>query len=527
MVLSLRAKITGFALGFVALVALLGWFALNQTAQLGALAFDIYDHTVTGITFANQAQTALLRYELEKHDAADDRARSVLQGIADKIDLAGQRTTTPRTRDAAHDAQAAVTALIGGGTNTAAANKALSRLVGRFAADGQDVRDNAATLVTSSARALWFSAGAAALAASLCGFLLMRAVVPRVRRALAVANAIAEGRLDNDIQARGGDEAAQLLGALARMQAAIAANLAEIERQRAADQVAAEAAQRRATLLGDTTQRFEGQVQAALDSLTQAASGLRHASHRMSDAAASTSDRSGTVAAAAGETASVVNTVAAATEELAASIREVGGRVDQATEIVANAVSQADRTDATVRGLSAAAEKIGAIVDTIRGIAEQTNLLALNATIEAARAGEAGRGFAVVAGEVKALASQTARATAEIAEQIRTMQAETSSAVEAIRGIAVTINDMNSLTVAIATAMDQQGQATADIARNIATAAAGTGEVSGNIGSVTDAAQDMRGTADDVLGAATALSDQSSQLDSAVRGFLGELRAAA
>jgi len=179
-----------------------------------------------------------------------------------------------------------------------------------------------------------------------------------------------------------------------------------------------------------------------------------------------------------------------------------------------------------VQGLSAAAQKIGDVVKLISDIASQTNLLALNATIEAARAGEAGRGFAVVANEVKSLASQTAKATDEISAQVGAMQGATTEAVAAIEGIGRTIGAINEIASAISTAVEQQGEATREIARNVQEAAQGTGQVSSNIASVNQAAEKTGSAAGQVLSSAEQLSGQATKLRADVDRFLANIRAA-
>ena len=193
------------------------------------------------------------------------------------------------------------------------------------------------------------------------------------------------------------------------------------------------------------------------------------------------------VASAAEETSVNVQTVSSGTEELSSSIEEIGRQVVTSAEIARKAVEEAGATDATMQGLADNAARISVVVDLIQTIASQTNLLALNATIEAARAGEAGRGFAVVASEVKSLANQTAKATDEIRQQIVSMQTVTTSAVGAIRNIGSTIGEINEVTTAIAAAVEEQGAATREIARNIQHAAGGTSEVSSNIVGVSSA----------------------------------------
>ncbi len=179
-----------------------------------------------------------------------------------------------------------------------------------------------------------------------------------------------------------------------------------------------------------------------------------------------------------------------------------------------------------MQGLSGAAQKIGAVVKLISDIASQTNLLALNATIEAARAGEAGKGFAVVASEVKSLANQTAKATEDITAHVAEMQAATGGAVQAISRIGSTIAAMNQIATTIAAAVEEQGAATQEIARNVQQASIGTGQVSSNIAGVNEAAAETGSAAGRVLSASEALGKQANTLRADVDRFLGHLRAA-
>src|SRR5450432_199729 len=224
-------------------------------------------------------------------------------------------------------------------------------------------------------------------------------------------------------------------------------------------------------------------------------------------------------AGASEETASNVRTVAAAAEELSSSIHEIGRQVEQAANAVRTAGSTTERSATEIEGLAAACDRIGAVVAMIQAIAAQTNLLALNATIEAARAGDAGRGFAVVASEVKNLASETAKATDEIRQQIVSMQTATTTAVTAIRSIGNTIAEINDVTTAIAAAVEEQGAATREIARNISQAAGGTSEVSSNIVGVSSASTEAGTAATEVLTAAGELRREADVLRAEIDAF--------
>jgi methyl-accepting chemotaxis protein len=271
---------------------------------------------------------------------------------------------------------------------------------------------------------------------------------------------------------------------------------------------------------------FEAAVRATLDNLQDSANSMQATAQSMATTADQSSALVNAVASAAEETSVNVQTVSAGTEELSSSIAEIGRQVVTSAQIARKAVDEAGATDATVQGLADNASRISVVVDLIQVIASQTNLLALNATIEAARAGEAGRGFAVVASEVKNLASQTAKATDEIRSQIASMQDVTTSAVAAIRSIGHTIGEMNEVTTAIAAAVEQQGAATREIARNIQHAAGGTSEVSSNIVGVSTASGEAGAAAGLVLNASAALRREADMLRSEIDGFLTNIRAA-
>lgn len=271
---------------------------------------------------------------------------------------------------------------------------------------------------------------------------------------------------------------------------------------------------------------FDSQMKTVLDTVGGSAANLQSAANALAASAEESTQQSTAVATASEEASTNVQAVASATEELTSSVREIGRQVTESTRITGMAVEQASRSSSTIQDLAKAAQRIGDVVELINSIAGQTNLLALNATIEAARAGEAGRGFAVVASEVKALAEQTAKATGEIGQQILAIQEATRESVGSIQEIGATIASVNEIATAIAAAVEEQGMATAEIARNVQEAARGTQEVSSNISGVSQTASETGQTATRLLSSANELSQQSETLRTQVEGFFAAIRAA-
>ena len=295
-------------------------------------------------------------------------------------------------------------------------------------------------------------------------------------------------------------------------------------------QEAAEAEQKAQLERGERIESMIGEFDAGitniLGTVSSAATELEQTAQSLSSTAEQASGQAASVATASNQATANVQTVATAAEELSASISEIGRQVNQSAKIAQNAVEETESTSKTVLGLAEAASRIGEVVTLINDIAGQTNLLALNATIEAARAGEAGKGFAVVAQEVKNLANQTAKATEEISTQITAVQEETSGAVTAIEKIQQIIGEISDISTTIASAVEEQGVSTQEIARNVQQAAQGTQEVNSNISGVTEAANQTGGAATQVLSSSGELSRQAETMRAQVDQFLQDVKTA-
>lgn len=205
--------------------------------------------------------------------------------------------------------------------------------------------------------------------------LVTRTTTTSVRKALAVAQAVASGDLSAHVETRGKDEIGDLLRALEAMQS----------------------------------------------SLIQVVSKVRHGSDSVAHASAEIAQGNNDMSARTESQASALEQTAASMEELSSTVKQNADSAREANHLAQTASTVAVRGGdvvgqvvETMKGINDSSRRISDIIQVIDGIAFQTNILALNAAVEAARAGEQGRGFAVVASEVRSLAGRSADAAKEI-----------------------------------------------------------------------------------------------------------------
>ena len=252
----------------------------------------------------------------------------------------------------------------------------------------------------------------------------------------------------------------------------------------------------------------------------------------------------------AAEQNAAASSIAAAVEQMSANITHIAENAAQAQattqkaeQITALGITSMERsiiemqqiavmvtqTSSEIDQLTLHSNAIGKIVDVIHSIAEQTNLLALNAAIEAARAGEQGRGFAVVAEEVRELATRTTRSTDEIVALVSAIQSgmrKANSSMNAgrervlqgqqlIDSAGSSMNDVKAVLDAsleavrqISHALQEQREASEDVARNVETVAQ---RVEENVTAQQDVVKTIH-----------ALQQMSNELEGTVRGFVLE-----
>lgn len=557
----IRTKITAVVVGLLLALLATSAFAIWKMQVINAAVIDVQTNWLpsirvlgelraTTITYRNAVRQHLLNDRAEEKVDFDKRIEQVAERMAQNIADYEKLISSPRERALYDEWRGLWNEYMKGSQEVLRLSRAA---VGRFPQEANELNSKTVNPVGLKADKVLTNAidlnnkgadeaGADAAAAynhtfntvvamattagvlgALVAFFLVRNVSRGIAAIVSPMQALSAGDLSAEVTHQGErTEIGQMADALQVFKEALIAKK-EAEEGRAEQERQQAKLQRRE--MDRLAEAFETAVGEIVQTVSSASSQLESSASALRSTAERTQNVATGVAAASEEATANVQSVASASEELAASVGEVGRQVQESSRIASEAVRQAGITNEQITRLAQAAARIGDVIDLINSIAGQTNLLALNATIEAARAGDAGRGFAVVASEVKALAEQTAKATEEISQQVGSMQDATGKSVAAITDISGTISRMSEIATVVAAAVEEQGAATHEIARNIQQAAQGTGEVSSGVADVQRGAAETGGASAQLLSSAGLLSRNSTRLRDEVTNFLRTVRA--
>ncbi|MBI4804877.1 MAG: methyl-accepting chemotaxis protein [Desulfovibrio sp.] len=371
-----------------------------------------------------------------------------------------------------------------------------------------DVDTEARIAHDKSNNMLWVTLASMVLGAGLAFFTGIHVAwdsVRPLRKLVHFSNAVAGGKLDEQLKITRRDDFGQLADGLRSMLKALNDQIADAHSKAAQ----ADAESKRAKDASDGAHAAKAEAERAAQSISQTAMELekivgvvKEASEELHSQVELASQGAAVQSARVAETATAMSEMNATVLEVAqnASLavesaeaaRTKAGEGSQVVTKVVDGISALQRVSMRLQedmgSLGLQAEGIGRIMNVISDIADQTNLLALNAAIEAARAGEAGRGFAVVADEVRKLAEKTMTATKEVGDAVSGIQSGTKTNLENVKLAVENVEQATALAVksgealgeivhlvevstdqirSIATASEQQSATSEEINRNI------------------------------------------------------------
>ena len=238
--MSIAKKILLGCLSLTLVTIVFGVLARGAQAELGAIAFKIYDEAFMSMSYLRSAQNTLVRLSRDLALGHTDPATFAKRIASTEGDLkvAHDRAMSAQGEQASSELQQEIGGLglqlarthsLPPPQQLATIEAAFDEAVEVYAGDGYRARRAVVMLVRQTTVRTWAAMGVSLGVALLITMLLSRAILPSLRHAVGIATSIANGRLDNRIDGRGKSETGALLRALAAMQGSIAEKIARIQ----------------------------------------------------------------------------------------------------------------------------------------------------------------------------------------------------------------------------------------------------------------------------------------------------------
>ena len=374
------------------------------------------------------------------------------KAVADAIDLASMDPNTGvASMQTAAAEYATLRAMLGVATRELEAQTSLSIQAGKSA----------------NRTMLWATCGTVLLTMALLGWISVRAarsVTRPLNQAIAIAQTVAAGKLDNNFAIHARDEIGLLLAALREM--------------------------------NDSLLRVVGEVRVGTDAIATASGQLAAGNLDLSS-------RTEAQASSLEETVASMEQLTVSVKQNADNSRQAGQLAGSASETALRGGAVVAQVISTMGSIKTSSKRIVDIIAVIDGIAFQTNILALNAAVEAARAGEQGRGFAIVAAEVRSLAQRSAAAAREIkgliGDSVKKVEAGTRLVDQAgatMQDVVDSIGRVTDIMRGIAAASQQQSNGIAQVNQAIGQMDAATQQNAALVEQAAAATRDMQNQAE-------------------------------